>query len=315
MAYDKASPPSEATRATLARTIQRWTEGAEDVITPIPDLLFFRREALTPPGLCQVEPSVVLVVQGGKRMLVGHNAYAYDSNHFLIASLDIPASSEVVMASRDRPCLGLSLKLDLALIAEIVVQAPLSSPKERSVDSGMAIGTVTEALLESFRRLTDLLDEPEAIEVLAPLVKREIHYRLLTSDQAGRLRELASTGSQSYLVARAIDWLKANYTAPLHVDDLADRVHMSPSTLHHHFRKLTGRSPLQYQKWLRLNEARRLMVNEGFDAADASFKVGYESPSQFSREYARLFGAPPKREIMTLRRGAAAARGSIGLSS
>ena len=168
----------------------------------------------------------------------------------------------------------------------------------------MALGAVTPTLLESFKRLTDLLDEPDAIEVLAPLVQREIHYRLLTSDQAGRLRQLASVGSQSHLVARAIEWLKTNYASPLRIEDLADRVHMSPSSLHHHFRQLTAMSPLQYQKWLRLNEARRLMLTEGFDAASAAFEVGYESPSQFSREYARLFGAPPRRDVVSLRKQA-----------
>jgi transcriptional regulator GlxA family with amidase domain len=193
------------------------------------------------------------------------------------------------------------LKLDLRMMAELVAQAHLPPPKDRSVTRGMALGTLTPPLLESFKRLTDLLDEPEAIEALAPLVRREIHYRLLTSDQAGRLRQIASVGSQSHLVSRAIDWLKVNYASPLRIEELAERVHMSASSLHHHFRQLTAMSPLQYQKWLRLNEARRLMLNGGLDAANAAFEVGYESPSQFSREYARLFGAPPKRDVVSLR--------------
>ena len=197
------------------------------------------------------------------------------------------------------------LKLDLRMMAELVAQSRLPPPRDRSVARGMALGAVTPTLLESFKRLTDLLDEPDAIEVLAPLVQREIHYRLLTSDQAGRLRQLASVGSQSHLVARAIEWLKANYASPLRIEELAERVHMSASSLHHHFRQLTAMSPLQYQKWLRLNEARRLMLNEGFDAASAAFEVGYESPSQFSREYARLFGAPPRRDVVSLRSKAA----------
>ena len=310
MTYNDKSLPPNAIRAALARTIERWTEGNEDRPTPIPDLVFFRREAPTPPGICQVEPSVVLVVQGAKRMLVGEDVYAYDSEHFLVASLDVPASSEVVEASPDRPCLGLVLKLDLRIMAELVAQTHLPPPKDRSVARGMALGTVTPTLLESFKRLTDLLDEPDAIEVLAPLVQREIHYRLLTSDQAGRLRQLASVGSQSHFVARAIEWLKANYASPLRVEELAERVHISSSSLHHHFRQLTAMSPLQYQKWLRLNAARRLMLNQGFDAASAAFEVGYESPSQFSREYARLFGAPPKRDVVTLRSKAAPVRHS-----
>lgn len=292
-------------RAALARTIARWTPGSVDVQTPIAGLSFFRRDRRTPPGLCLIEPSVIVLAQGAKRVLAGDEAYAYDTRRFLVASHDVPASSEVVKASAREPCLGLVLKLDLRLLTELMAQAPLAPPKERTASSGMALGAVTPSLLAAFKRLTDLLDEPEAIGVLAPLLLRELHYRLLTSDQAARLRQLASIGSQSHLVARAIDWLKANYAAPLRIEDLAERVHMSPSSLHHHFRQLTSMSPLQYQKWIRLNQAKRLMLNEGFDAARAAFEVGYESPSQFSREYARLFGAPPKRDVVGLRKQAA----------
>jgi AraC-like DNA-binding protein len=297
----------ESTREAIARTIASWTRGSEDRPTAIQDLLFFRREAPTPPGVCLIEPSVVLVVQGAKRMLVGEDAYAYDARHFLLASHDIPASSEVVEASSNRPCLGLVLKLDLRLVTELATRIQVPISKDRSVARGMALGVVTETLLDPIKRLTDLLDEPDAIEVMAPLIQREIHFRLLKSDQAGRLRLLASVGSQSHLVTRAIDWLKANYASSFRVEELSERVHMSASSLHHHFRQLTGMSPLQYQKWLRLNEARRLMLNKGFDSGSAALEVGYESPSQFSREYARLFGAPPKRDVIGLRADAARA--------
>jgi AraC-like DNA-binding protein len=165
----------------------------------------------------------------------------------------------------------------------------------------MGIGTVTPHIVEPFKRLLDLLAEPDAIPVLASLISREIHYRLLMSDQAARLWQIASVGSQSQRVAKAIDWLKVNYASPLRIDELASRVQMSASSFHHHFRKLTAMSPLQYQKWLRLNEAKRLMLNENLDAAGAAFHVGYESPSQFSREYSRLFGISPKRDIVALR--------------
>jgi hypothetical protein len=175
----------------------------------------FGREAPTPPGICRVEPSVVLVVQGKKRMLAGADAYAYDGDHFLIASLDVPASSQVLEASPDRPCLGLVLKLDLRWMAELVAQAHLPPLKDRSSSMSMAVGKVTPTLLESFKRLTDLLDEPNATEILAPLVQREIHYRLLISEQSGRLRQIASVGSQSHLVARAIDWLKIELVTTL----------------------------------------------------------------------------------------------------
>jgi transcriptional regulator GlxA family with amidase domain len=162
-------------------------------------------------------------------------------------------------------------------------------------------GTLTLSLLEPFSRLVALLDDPQSIHILAPLIEREIHYRILTSDQGARLWHIAAVGSQGQRIGKAIDWLRSNYRKPLHIDELADNVQMSLSSLHHHFRQLTGMSPLQYQKWLRLNEARRLMLNERLDAASSAFQVGYESPSQFSREYARLFGSPPKRDIELLR--------------
>ena len=230
-------------------------------------------------------------------MLIGDEAYLYDRDRFLITSLDLPASSQVLEASPEKPCVGLLLKLDLRVMAELIAQGGLTPPGERAADRGMALGEITLPLLETFKRLLDLLDDPGAIGVLAPLVQREIHYRLLISDQAARLWQIASAGSQSHRIAKAIDWLKVNYAQPLRIEELAERIQMSTSSLHHHFRQLTVMSPLQYQKWLRLNEARRLMLNERLDAASAAYQVGYESATQFSREYSRLFGAPPKRDI------------------
>lgn len=296
---------------TLAQIIGRWTDGARDRPTPIQNLAFFRREAPAPPAICLVEPSIVLVVQGAKKMWIGDEAYLYDANHFLITSLDLPANSEVVTASPAKPCLGLVLNLDLRTLAELISQGHLPLPAERSGDRGMGIGTVTPHIIEPFKRLLDLLDEPDVIPVLAPLINREIHYRLLMSDQAARLWQIASVGSQGQRVAKAIDWLKVNYALPLRIDELAARVQMSASNFHHHFRKLTAMSPLQYQKWLRLNEAKRLMLNEDLDATSAAFHVGYESPSQFSREYSRLFGVSPKRDIVGLRGEAAKNHGPI----
>lgn len=284
----------------LARIIEQRTEGNEDRPTPIPNLLFFRREQPMPPAICLIEPSIVLVVQGEKKMWVGEEGYPYDNERFLITSLDIPANSEVVRASPKKPCLGLVLKLDLQTLAELISQGNLPPPVERPDESGIGLGTVTPQIIEPFGRLLELLDEPDSIPVLAPLIQRELHYRLLLSDQAARLWQIVSVGSQSQRVAKAIDWLKLNYNKPLRIEELAARVQMSESTLYHHFRKLTAMSPLQYQKWLRLNEAKRLMLNDDLDATSAAFRVGYESPSQFSREYSRLFGLPPKRDIKEL---------------
>jgi len=307
----------DALREAMIASIGRRTIGQFDCSTPISGLTFFRREAPMPPTICLVEASIVLVVQGEKQMLAGGEAYPYNIHRFLITSLDIPANSQVVTASPDNPCLGLALKLDLRTMAELIAQGGLPLPEDRSSDRGAVIGlgTVTPMLLEPFKRMLDLLDEPSAIPILAPLIEREIHYRLLMSDQAARLQQIASVGSQGHRVAKAIDWLKVNYTETLRIDDLASHVKMSPSSLHHHFRQLTAMSPLQYQKWLRLNEARRLMLNEDSDAASAAFEVGYESPSQFSREYTRLFGAPPKRDIEGLRRKADREGSSHGAAS
>lgn len=292
---------NESLLAGLARMISIRTHGTGDFGTPVEGLTFFRREAPTKPVMCMIEPSIVLVVRGVKQMWVGGKAYRYDTSDFLLTSLDLPADSEVLTASHDEPCIGLSLKLDLRAVAELIAQGELLPRRSRGITPGVGIGTATAEILRPFGRLLDLLDEPDAIPVLAPLIQREIHYRLLMSDQAFRLRQIASIDSQGHRVARAIDWLKKNYSAPLRVEDLAARVQMSAASFHQHFRQLTAMSPLQYQKWLRLNEARRLMMNEYLDASSACYRVGYESPSQFSREYSRHFGLPPKKDIAALR--------------
>ena len=284
----------------LAQVIDRWTQGISDVSTPVPGLTLFRRERVLPPDYCIIPPSIVVVVQGEKQMLVGDGAFSYDASRYLITSLDLPASSVVVQASPDEPCLGLAVSLDLRTIAELIAHGSVPLPRERAASGSIGIGALTPAILKPIGRLLELLDEPAAISTLAPIFLRELHYRLLTSDQAGLLRQIASVDGQAFKIARSIDWIKLNYAAPLRIEDLAASVQMSAPNFHHHFRQLTAMSPLQYQKLLRLNEAKRLMINERLDAASAAFKVGYESPSQFSREYSRHFGAPPGRDIATL---------------
>jgi AraC-like DNA-binding protein len=247
------------------------------------------------------EPSICLVAQGAKRVVLGDNTFVYDVQHFLVTSVDIPTVVQVIKANREKPCLSLMLKLDQRQISQLMVDSHLPLPQKPQSNRGMALGEVTLTLLTAFHRLIDLLAEPKDIPILAPIIQREIFYRLLVGDQGLRLRQMASAGSQSQQIAQAIDWLKSNYKRTLRIDDLATQANMSTSTFHHHFRTLTAMSPLQYQKWLRLNEARRLMLTERLDAATSAFQVGYESPSQFSREYGRLFGAPPLRDITNLR--------------
>lgn len=293
----------------LGKSIARWTDKGDQPVTAIPGLSLYRRDEPTQPTSIMYEPRICMIAQGAKRVLLGDDTYVYDEQHFLIASVDLPTVVQIIKASREKPYLGLVLKLDQRVILQLMVDSNLPQPRPQQSNRGMATGEVTLSLLNAFQRLIDLLAEPKDIPILAPIIQREIFYRLLVGDQGARLRQIASAGSQSHQIARAIDWLKGNFTRPLRIDDLAAQVNMSTSTFHHHFRALTAISPLQYQKWLRLNEARRLMLTDHLDAANAAFQVGYESPSQFSREYGRLFGAPPLRDITNLRQMAA---GEVG---
>jgi AraC-like DNA-binding protein len=298
----------EGALEALAKSIAKWTDTGDQLETAIPGLALWRRSAPTQPASGMYEPSICLTAQGAKRVVLGDDVYVYDAHHFLITSVDLPTVWQIIEASREKPCLGLVLKLDRREISQLMVDSHLPQPPAQQSSRGMATGEVTLPLLNAFQRLIDLLAEPKDIPILAPIIQREIIYRLLVGDQGARLRQIASAGSQSQQIARAIDWLKGNFTRPLRIDDLATQVHMSPSTFHHHFRTVTAMSPLQFQKWLRLNEARRLMLTEDADAATAAFNVGYESPSHFSREYTRLFGAPPLRDIKNLRQPAPVAR-------
>jgi len=285
----------------LRTSIARWTDTRDRVVTAIPGLLLARRDEPSKPVSIMYEPRICVIAQGAKRVMLGDDSYVYDAHHFLVTSVDLPTFVQVIKASPEKPYLGLVLRLDQREISQLMVDSNLPPPRAQQSSRGMATGEVTLPLLTAFQRLIDLLDEPKDIPILAPIVQREISYRLLVGDQGARLRQMASAGSQSNQIARAIYWLKGNFTRPLRIDDLAAQVNMSASTFHHHFRAVTAMSPLQYQKWLRLNEARRLMLTEDQDAATAAFQVGYESPSQFSREYNRLFGNSPLRDITNLR--------------
>ena len=295
------NPEMEGALEALGKSIARWTDKSDRVVTAIPGLTLYRRDEPSEPMSIMYEPRICVVAQGAKRVLLGDDTYVYDAHHFLITSVDMPTFAQIIKASREKPCLGLILKLDQRVMSQLMVDSNLPPPRPQQSSRGMATGEVTLPMLSTFQRLIDLLAEPKDIPILAPVIQREIFYRLLVGDQGARLRQMASAGSQSQQIARAIDWLKGNFTRPLRIDELAAQVNMSTSTFHHHFRAVTAMSPLQYQKWLRLNEARRLLLTENQDATTAAFQVGYESPSQFSREYSRLFGAPPLRDITSLR--------------
>lgn len=286
---------------TLRNTIARLTEKGEQHITAVPGLSLFRRDEPTEPITGMYEPSICLVAQGAKRVVLGDDTYIYNAHRYLITSVHLPTVVQIIEASPEKPYLGLKLIFDQREISQLMADSNLPPPRPQQSSRGMATGEITLPLLTAFQRLIDLLAEPQDIPILAPIIQREITYRLLVGDQGKRLRQIASAGSQSHQIARAINWLKGNFTQALRIDDLATHVGMSSSTFHHHFRSMTALSPLQFQKQLRLQEARRLMLSEHLDAASASFQVGYESPSQFSRDYSRLFGSPPLRDIVKLR--------------
>lgn len=290
----------------LNKSIARWTEQGELHTTAIPGLSLFRRKEPTEPISGMYEPSVCLVSQGAKRVILGEDTYVYDADHYLITSVHLPTIVQIIEASPDKPYLGLRLKFDLREVSQLMVDSNLPQPRPQQSNRAMATGEVTLQLTNAFVRLIDLLADEKAIPILAPIIQREIIYRLLVGDQGERLRQIATAGSQSQQIAKAIGWLKNNYSQTISMDNLAAQANMSTSTFHHHFRSLTALSPLQYQKQLRLQEARRLMLSERMDAANAAFQVGYESPSQFNREYNRQFGAPPLRDITKLRQISAA---------
>lgn len=296
----------EVAVAALVKSIARCTENGELFTTAIPGLSLFRRVEPTGPTTGMYEPSICMALQGAKRVILGDDSFVYDAHHYLITSVHLPTVVQIIDASQEKPYLGLRLKLDLREISQLMADSKLPPPRAQQSSRGMATGEVTLPLLTAMQRLIDLLAEEQDIPILAPVIQREIIYRLLVGDQGERLRQIAAAGSQSHQIARAIDWLKSNFSQPLHIDDLAAQASMSNSTFHHHFRSMTALSPLQFQKQLRLQEARRLMLAERMDAANAAFQVGYESPSQFSREYNRLFGAPPLRDITKLRQTSSA---------
>lgn len=292
----------DAARAQLAASVAKWTESGDGLVTgPVPSLSLYRRNAPNEPTSCMYDASVALIVQGRKRVLLGEDSYLYQSGELLLTSLDLPAIGQIIDASDAEPFLALTMKLDQRVMTELIVEGGLLPPRAEVPERTMAVGQASLPLLQAFQRLLELFDTPQAVAVLAPLIQREITYRLMVSEQGARLWQIASVGSQGHRIARAIEWLKAHANEPLRVDELAATVQMSTSTFHHHFRAFTAMSPLQFQKWLRLHEARKLMLTEQLDASTAAFRVGYESPSQFGREYHRLFGAPPLRDIAKLR--------------
>jgi AraC-like DNA-binding protein len=288
-------------RAELARKIASFMGSEENRATAIPGLTLHRRIAPTAPCSATYEPGVTVMAQGRKRVDLGRTTFIYGESRYLLTSVDLPIVSQIVEASVEKPCLAMSLKLEMPVIRELLSREEIQVAEAPSDSPAMATGEATAEFLGACCRLIDLLKTPRDIPFLSGLIQREIIYRMLRGPEGARLRAIATLGDQSHRTAKAIAWIKANYAKPLRVEDLSQIAGMGLSTLHHHFRALTAMSPLQYQKQLRLQAARGRMLVDGLDAASAAFEVGYESATQFNREYSRLFGQPPMRDIRTLR--------------
>lgn len=294
----------DSQRLQLAELIARFAAADGTHETDIASLVLYRASAPSPIIHTLYRPALCIMAQGQKVVRLESESYCYDPLHYLVASVTLPVTGEVTLATADEPYLSLRLDIDpaeLGELGELIASAgPIGVPS-RGNGRGLHVDQLDAPLLDAVLRLLRLLEAPRDIAMLAPLVRREILYRLLCSPQGQLLRDIATADSQAHRVNRAIEWLNRHYDAPLRIDELARVANLSTSTLHHRFKAVTAMSPLQYQKQLRLQEARRLMLCENLDVSSAGYRVGYESPSQFSREYSRLFGEPPVRDLARLR--------------
>lgn len=273
----------------------------DGTVEPLPGVYLTRSSTQSEPLHAVSEPSVCVIAQGSKQLLLGDSLYRYDPAHYLLVTVDLPVVAQVLEASRERPYLSMRLELDPALVSSVLVEAgPLAARSGGDVRA-IDVSPLDSKLLDAMVRLVHLIDDPGEVRVLRPLITREIVFRLLLGDQANRLRHLARLGSQTDRITEAVERLRQDFTQPLRIESLARELGMSVSAFHHHFKAVTTLSPLQFQKQLRLQEARRILLGEDLDAATAGYRVGYEDASQFSREYKRLFGQPPMRDVERLR--------------
>lgn len=286
----------------LKHTASKIAQNDGDHKTNIPGLWVYRRSAATEAMPCIYGLGLGITVQGGKRVLLGDEVFDYGVGQSLITSLDLPVVSYVSQASKAAPYIGIRLELDARTITQEAAKMDLPDPTAATTFTrAVSVNTLDSVLLDAVARLLALNDESHLIRHLAPLVQQEIVIRLLRSAHAPTLRQTLATGTRSQSLSQLMDWLKNHYTEKISIDDLAAKAHMSPSTFRENFRTITGSSPLQYLKNLRLQEARQLMLNDDMDAGSAALRVGYESASQFSREYRRLFGAPPYRDLQRMK--------------
>ncbi|ARD28926.1 AraC family transcriptional regulator [Acinetobacter lactucae] len=284
----------------LAQLVDRWTKEKGTFETPIMGLTLFRAETLTQPNSSMMDASLCMIAQGKKQVILSEEIYTYDFNHFLFTAIDLPVIAQVLEASVERPYLSIVLRLDPYVLAQIMLEAHIPFKDVNTEKKGMAVGVVNSELNDAFIRLIKLLDTPQDIPILSPLIIKEIFYRLLMSPQGDRLKRIVAAGTTGHRIVKAIEWLKINFAKPFSIEELASTMGMSASSFHQHFRDITSMSPLQYQKRMRLTEARRLLMTEEYDISSTSMQVGYESLSQFSREYKRFFGVPPSVHIKNI---------------
>lgn len=284
--------------AELSALIDRHVDGTVICSTAMPRVSLIRADAPSTPTPAVYEASLCIIAQGSKRVSIGEHSVVYDAAHYLLVSVDLPLVGHVLDASPERPYLCCKIDLDAAMLADLMASEGGGVVRTDLPVLGVYPGDPD--LIDAACRLVGLLDRPDTIRALAPLIEREILYRLLTGPHGPMLRHVATAGSHLNQVSRAIAAIRRRFDAPIRIDDVAAEAGMSSSSLHAHFKAITRMTPLEYQKQLRLQEARRLMLTEGATANTAGFAVGYESPSQFSREYRRLFGAPPRADIERL---------------
>ncbi|WP_411887613.1 AraC family transcriptional regulator N-terminal domain-containing protein [Hydrocarboniphaga effusa] len=269
--------------------------------TAIPGLWLIRSSQPTEPLQVLHEPAVCIIAQGAKQVMLADRSYAYDPAKYLVVSVDLPLSGHVTQASEQVPYLCMRLDLDPVLLASVMMERGLDRARETGIGRGLLLSATEPELIDASTRLVRLLQAPGDIGFLAPLVVREIYYRLMLGEQGESIRRIAVAESRTQRISRSIVWIKTHYSQPFSVETLARQAGMSPSAFHQSFKAVTSMSPLQFQKQLRLQEARRLMIGKAIDAASAGFEVGYESASQFTREYRRLFGQPPARDVARFR--------------
>ncbi|MGE8082101.1 AraC family transcriptional regulator [Peribacillus loiseleuriae] len=288
-------------RVELTKIIERYTGRDGSYVTVIPSLFFSRYSNNTGPNYGVYKPSLCIIVQGMKEVLLSQEVFRYGPADYLVASVNLPITGIVTEASSEIPYLALKLEFTPSEILEVLRESQMAIDKKENAKQGMYVSKIEPSLLDAVTRLARMLDHPKDIPVLAPLIKKEIIYRVLQGEHGSVLKQIAIEGSSTHQISDVIEHIMNNYDRSFKIEELAEIANMSVSSLHRHFKEVTAMSPIQFQKQIRLQEARSLLLSESADAADVAFRVGYESPSQFSREYSRMFGLPPIEDIKRLK--------------